>query len=97
MGTAEYSAAAAGSEAALHPLERLLAERRWLLSELRRFEERYGMSTREFVEAWRSGRIPEPEDVEVLEDFMSWETLYEALLRVEARIRAVGRRAWLKA
>ncbi len=36
-------------------LEELLARRRQLLRELKRFEKRFGMRTEEFIEAWRRG------------------------------------------
>ncbi len=74
-------------------LEKLLARRRWVLQELRRFEERYGMSSEEFVKAWRDGRIPEPEDPDLLADFLTWEGLYEELRRLEKQIlERLGRR-----
>ena len=36
----------------LRELEELVARRKWLLSEIRRFEARYGMSSAEFIESW---------------------------------------------
>ena len=78
----------AGSRAreALEEVEELLARRRWVLRELRRFEERYGMSTEEFVVAWRSARIPEPEDPELHGDFMAWDALAEELEQLEKKL-----------
>jgi len=64
-------------------VERLLARRRWLLEELRRFEEKYGMKSREFYEAWRRGLLPEPEDPELHGDFAVWAGLVEELDELE--------------
>ncbi|BES82384.1 hypothetical protein PABY_19510 [Pyrodictium abyssi] len=55
----------------------LLEEGDWVEKLVRRFEERYGMPTEEFLEAWRRGEIPEPEDPDLLADFMEWEVLGE--------------------
>jgi len=89
------SRAGAGTAAsAAEVFEELLARRRWLLRELKNFEERYGMPTGEFVEAWRRGEIPEPEDPDLLAEFMSWETLYEALRRLEERIEREAQAVW---
>jgi len=73
-------------EEAVEEVEELLAKRRWVLRELRRFGERYGMSTEEFIEAWRSARIPEPEDPELHGDFIAWEALAEELEQLEKRL-----------
>ncbi len=67
-------------------VEALLSRRR-LLSVLRGFEEKYGLSSREFVEAWRRGAIPEPEDADMFSDFLSWEAAYEALRRIDKKLR----------
>ena len=74
--------------------EELLARRRQLLRGLKRFEEKYRMSTDEFIEAWRRGLIPEPEDPDLLAELVSWETLYEALRRLEERIEREARAVW---
>jgi len=76
----------------LRELEELVARRKWLLSEIRRFEERYGMSSAEFIESWREGLIPEPEDPEVHGDFLAWEALIEELREVGERLTSVGGR-----
>jgi len=76
----------AGSSAASHAVDavgRLLAKRRWALRELQRFEEKYGMKSREFYEAWRKGLLPEPEDPEVHGDFTVWAGLVEELEELE--------------
>jgi len=67
-------------------VERLLARRRWVLGELRRFEKKYGMSSREFYEAWKKGLIPEPEDPEVHGDFTVWAGLVEELDELEKEL-----------
>jgi len=74
-------------------VEKLLARRRWLLGELRRFEEKYGMSSREFYEAWRRGLLPEPEDPEVHGDFTVWAGLVEELEELEKELlKKIGSR-----
>jgi len=81
--------AEAGSGAAskvVDAVERLLARRRWLLEELRRFEEKYGVTSREFYEAWRKGLIPEPSDPEVHGDFTVWAGLVEELEELEKEL-----------
>jgi len=79
----------AGSGAAsqvIDVVERFLARRRWLLEELRRFEEKYGMTSRELCEAWRRGLLPEPEDPEVHGDFTVWAGLVEELEELEKEL-----------
>ena len=79
----------AGSDAAISAIdavEKLLAKRRWILKELRRFEEKYGMTSREFYEAWSKGLLPEPEDPEVHGDFMVWAGLIEELEELEKEL-----------
>jgi hypothetical protein len=46
----------------LEELEELVLRRRWILRELKRFEEKYGMDSGEFYEKWVKGLLPEPED-----------------------------------
>ena len=80
-------------ESAIEVLERLVLKRRWILGELKRFEEKYGMDSREFWEKWVRGLIPEPLDPEVHGDFMIWSGLVEELERVEEEIKGlVGKR-----
>ena len=67
-------------------LDKLFEKRRWLLSQLRIFEEKYKMKTNEFIEKWRNGEFPEPEDPEVHGDFLIWEGLAEDLESVEREI-----------
>jgi len=74
------------SSQVIDAVEKLLAKRRWLLGELRRFEEKYGMSSREFYEAWRKGLLPEPDDPEVHGDFTVWAGLVEELEELEKEL-----------
>ncbi len=79
-------------EAAISELENLIEKRKWLVRRIREREKRYGLSTREFLEAWRSGRLPEPEDAEALEDFLGWEADAEELGSLEERLRSIAQR-----
>ncbi len=79
-------------EAAILELESLLERRRWLVRRIREREKRYGLPTREFLEAWRSGRLPEPEDAEALEDFLGWEADAEELESLGERLRSIAQR-----
>ncbi len=74
-------------ESVVEVLERLVLKRLWILGELKRFEEKYGMDSREFREKWVRGLIPEPLDPEVHGDFMIWSGLVEELERVENEIK----------
>lgn len=67
-------------------LDRLFEKRHWLLSQLKVFEEKYKIKTSDFLDKWRRGEIPEPEDSEIHGDFMIWEGLAEDLERVEEEI-----------
>jgi len=71
---------------AVDAVERLLAKRRWLLKELRRFEEKYGMPSSEFYESWKKGLLPEPENPEVHGDFTVWAGLVEELEELEKEL-----------
>ena len=80
-------------ERSIEALERLVLRRRWILEELKRLEEKYGMSSREFWEKWAKGLIPEPLDPEVHGDFTIWSGLVEELERVEKELKKlVGKR-----
>lgn len=67
-------------------VERLIAKRRWVLRELRKFEKRYKMTSREFYEAWRKGLLSEPEDSEMHGNFMVWAGLAEELEELEKEL-----------
>jgi len=70
--------------AELSKVEELVMKRKWIIQELRRFEEKYRMSSVEFYEKWRKGEIPEPEDPEVHGDFMVWSGLVEELSKINS-------------
>ncbi|MEX0567613.1 MAG: hypothetical protein Q6363_000435 [Candidatus Njordarchaeota archaeon] len=74
------------SQKILGILDKLFEKRRWLLSQLRALEEKYKMKTKDFLEKWRNGEFPEPEDPEIHSDFMIWEGLAEDLKKVESEI-----------
>lgn len=67
-------------------VERLVARRRWVLGELRRFEKKYRMTSREFYEAWRKGLLPEPNDPEMHGDLVVWAGLVEELEELEKEL-----------
>lgn len=66
--------------------------RQWILGELRTFESRYGMETNEFAEKWIAREIPEPNDQNLLEDFLEWQGLYESLAKVDEELKAIEKR-----
>ena len=74
-------------EDALDRVEGLIDRRRWLRQQLAELERRYGMSTQEFVASWSSGELPEPEDPDLLSDFLRWEALASELRKVEEELR----------
>lgn len=63
--------------------------REWLLNELNKFEKKYGMKTVEFVSKWLTRSIPEPEEHEILEEFLEWEGLAESLEKVEKELKEI--------
>lgn len=71
----------------LTEVERLIERRKWILSELRKLEEKYKMTTSEFISKWKRGLIPEPDDPEVHGDFIVWEALADELRRVENELK----------
>lgn len=66
--------------------------REWILGELNAFEAKYGMETNDFINKWRSNEIPEPEDLELLAEFLEWEGLFESLEKVENELREIEKR-----
>ncbi|TFG23435.1 MAG: hypothetical protein EU529_07410 [Promethearchaeota archaeon] len=73
-------------------LKKKIDLREWVLGELKTFESKYGMTTREFVEKWKSKEIPEPEDHILLEEFLEWEGLSESLQNVENELKQIEKR-----
>jgi len=74
-------------ESTLGILEELILRRRWLLAEIKKFEEKYGISSRDFYEKWSKGLLPEPVDPEVHGDFMIWLGLIEELDKVQEELK----------
>lgn len=66
--------------------------RDWILEELKKIEAKYGISTLNFIEKWRSEKIPEPEDHIILEEFLEWEGLSESLEKVENELKDLEKR-----
>lgn len=66
--------------------------REWLISELEKFEVKFGMKTEDFIEKWKSNIIPEPEDHSLLEEFLEWEGLSESLQKVDNELNEIEKR-----
>jgi len=73
-------------------IKKKIALRDWILKELKKFEEKYGMTTKDFVKGWRGGAIPEPEDHILLEEFLEWDALAESLEKVEKELKELEKR-----
>ena len=61
--------------------------RNWVLTELKRFEAKYGLITVDFIEKWQTNKIIEPEDHITLEEFLEWDGLAESLTKVENELK----------
>lgn len=44
------------------------------------------MSTNEFIDAWRSGSLPETDDPDMHGDFVVWDGLYDELIKIEGEL-----------
>jgi len=66
--------------------------REWVLSELKNFESKYGMITKDFIEKWTSNEIPEPEEHDLLQEFLEWEGLSISLQKVESELKKIEKR-----
>ena len=73
-------------------LKQKISQRDWILDELKQFEIKYGLSTKDFIEKWRSRKIPEPEDHIILEAFLEWEGLFESLEKIENELKDLEKR-----
>lgn len=73
-------------------IKKKISLRDWVLSELKQFESKYGMKTREFINKWRLKEIPEPEEHSLLEEFLEWEGLSDTLADVEKELRDIEKR-----
>ena len=76
----------------LEIIKKKIKLREWIISELKAFEEKYGMTSKDFVEKWRSNGIPEPEEHSLLEEFLEWEGLTESLQKVEKELNQIEKR-----
>ncbi|RLI07966.1 hypothetical protein DRO24_02030 [Candidatus Bathyarchaeota archaeon] len=70
----------------IEEIEDLITKRKWLLNQIRKFEEKYKMTSKEFHKAWTKGLIPEPNDPETHGDFIVWEGLIEELKHTEEKL-----------
>ena len=73
-------------------LKQKISLRDWLLLELKKLEDKFGLSTNEFIDKWKKNTIPEPEDPDTLEDFLEWEGLFESLEKVEKELKEFEKR-----
>ncbi len=73
----------------LNGLKKQISRRDWILDELSQFENKYGLSTQEFIKNWSCGAIPEPADHHILEDFLEWSGLAESLEKVENELKGL--------
>jgi len=67
-------------------VEKLVLRRRWLIKEIKKFERKYGINSKDFYEKWSKGLLPEPLDPETHGDFMIWYGLVEELNNVEKEL-----------
>ncbi|KKL76106.1 hypothetical protein LCGC14_2048200 [marine sediment metagenome] len=66
--------------------------REWVLNELKNFESKYGMTTKDFIEKWTINEIPEPEEHDLLQEFLEWEGLSISLQKVESELKEIEKR-----
>jgi len=76
----------------INEIKKKIRLREWLINDLEKFESKFGLSTKEFVEKWRLKKIPEPEDHTVLEEFLEWEGLSESLEKVDNELKDIENR-----
>lgn len=70
-------------------LEQLVREIHWIEWQLRVFEDKYGVLSRDFYEAMEAGELSEFDDGEEphFHDFLEWHGLYKIWLRREQMYR----------
>ena len=56
-------------------------------SEIRKFEEKYGMTFEEFKRAWEEGKIENKHSYEVEKDFWEWEGLMSRKKKLEGVLK----------
>jgi hypothetical protein len=74
-------------------LQQLIREIHWIEWQLRTFEDKYGVLSRDFYEAMESGHLSEFDDGEAphFYDFLEWHGLYKIWLRREQAYRELLR------
>jgi hypothetical protein len=75
-------------------LRELVREMHWIEWQLRAFEDRYGLLSRDFYQAMESGQLAEFDDDESPQftDFLEWHGLYKVWLSREQTYRDLLRR-----
>jgi len=70
-------------------LQQLIREIHWIEWQLRTFEDKYGVLSRDFYEAMESGQLSEFDDGEEphFHDFLEWHGLYKTWLKRERLYR----------
>lgn len=74
-------------------LQRLVREIHWIEWQLRTFEDRYGILSRDFYQAMESGQLSEFDDGAEphFQDFLEWHGLYKVWLKREEAYRQLLR------
>lgn len=72
-------------------LQQLIREIHWVEWQLRTYEDKYGVLSRDFYQAMESGQLVEFDDGESIQfhDFLEWYGLYKIWLKREQRYRAL--------
>ncbi len=70
-------------------LQALIREIHWLEWQLRAFEDKYGVLSRDFYQAFQSGELAEFDDPDLPQfyDFLEWDGLYKIWLHREQSYR----------
>lgn len=74
-------------------LQRLVREIHWIEWQLRTFEDKYGVLSRDFYQAMESGQLSEFDDGDEphFHDFLEWHGLYKVWLKREETYRQLLR------
>ncbi len=73
----------------INEIKKIIIHRDWVLNELKKFEDKYGLITKEFIDKWRSKKIPEPDEHIILEEFLEWDGLAESLDKIDNELKAL--------
>ncbi len=75
-------------------LQKLIREIHWLEWQLRAFEDKYGVLSTDFYQAFQSGELSEFDDTDLPQfyDFLEWSSLYKVSLHREQRYRELLQR-----